>query len=456
MSTESPRPEIPQNIDFEVIGSGTIGLKAEQLLQKTAKLREIGFKTPKRTALAQGFLEDIDVNVLQSVIDGYHHSPLAIRSSAAGDARGTGVYESVFVENDLKSVLEGVDKVMESYDSSAAVAFRRDAKTGEGMGILIEPMIGQEVEGLFLPLLSGYGYTSTLKDEGYLGIVPGFGGGVSVGGAEEITKSVFKERGGSFRDYIRSRLMEISDRTPLFNSALLGTDSSGRLSNNYGLFAYYKNKLSYQDMASRGQFGELVKRSELLPIFEMMKKMENVFGVPQYFEWAITNKGEDQSVWILQIADVSRNIDVLEFGDFGEVIIQGGGVMVSGEKEIDTIVYCTSYEELEALAKFNENSSNYLLIASQDLSSRVRESKNRMGYSHINNASFLLEIGSIPHLKGLFESVNKPAAIISPANITEAFEDKFYKGKELREMKGRFKVVASIRSGRMVVYEIKD
>ena len=44
--------------NFKVIGTGNIGDKAKQLMEKNSKLKKIGFHVPKRTILSQSFFED--------------------------------------------------------------------------------------------------------------------------------------------------------------------------------------------------------------------------------------------------------------------------------------------------------------------------------------------------------------------------------------------------------------
>ena len=50
-----------------------------------------------------------------------------------------------------------------SFFSEDAIAFRKDAKTGEGFGIMVEPIIGQDMDCCFAPVLSGFGYNVGAK-----------------------------------------------------------------------------------------------------------------------------------------------------------------------------------------------------------------------------------------------------------------------------------------------------
>jgi len=120
---ESYRKEF--NLDFDIIGKGSIGEKARQLVEKTPKLKEMGFHAPRRTILAENFFDAFfqrnnlganlraipespdaihkilngsfpqeDFRTIRQICSSYGDKPLYIRSSAEGDARGTDTYKS--------------------------------------------------------------------------------------------------------------------------------------------------------------------------------------------------------------------------------------------------------------------------------------------------------------------------------------------------------------------------
>ena len=232
------------NPDFTIIGKGNIGEKARQLLEKTPKLKSIGFTIPHRTLLAEGFLDrllqhndiaptlkEVEASpqviskitsgnfpdearaTLQRISHSYGNIPLMVRSSAEGDARGTGTYTSELTENKPELVGKALQKVLVSYFSESAIAFRRDAQTGEGFGVMIEPVVGQHITQTedvtsfeyFAPILSGFGYTSTSRGEGYVNAVPGLGGGVDTRNGERLDRKKLEPFNGNLDRYLHEQ-----------------------------------------------------------------------------------------------------------------------------------------------------------------------------------------------------------------------------------------------------------
>src|SRR5687767_1708850 len=166
---------IPEG-QLEIIGKGNIGDKAKQLIEKHQAIYEAGFHTPKGFVLAEGFLDPLidrvrsgsfrhqQLEVINSICQTFGDSPLVVRSSAAGDARGTGIYQTVFTPNQPLRVQQAILEVVGSYLTESAESFRKDAQTGEGLGVIIQPLVGQELrEQTFGPIFSGFGYSSTSR-----------------------------------------------------------------------------------------------------------------------------------------------------------------------------------------------------------------------------------------------------------------------------------------------------
>lgn len=105
--------------------------------------------------------------------------PVVVRSSARDERGGTGVYYSGFfvptgnIDKDQKKLEELETEVYSSYYSHQAKVYR-DNSDGEGMGILIQPVVGDRYDdGYFMPSLSG---VMTLIDgEPTLRLVGGLG-----------------------------------------------------------------------------------------------------------------------------------------------------------------------------------------------------------------------------------------------------------------------------------------
>ncbi len=371
--------------DIEIIGTGNIGDKSRQLVEKTSKLREIGFYTPKRVVLAEGFFDGFfrrnnlgqslssvelvpdleekismgsltkeEFEILQRIISSYGNSPLAMRSSAQGDSRGTGIYKSVFTENRISPVRRSLQEVLAGYFSPDSVAFRKDAKTGEGFGIQIEPIVGQTIDKFcFCPVISGFGYTSALRGDGYVAVVPGLGGGVESRSVEKITRSGIEEFDGRLSSYVFRKRKEFcvsfgSNLGTLKSSYLVGVDklSSGDLQDGYTANAFFiatkfqRAGVHETKLRFGGEIHDLYEYINMLPIFDMMERMENAFGRPQYFEWAATVINGNQMYWINQIADVNEKSDDLDFQNLGKIILEAHTVTSTGKKECQKMALC--------------------------------------------------------------------------------------------------------------------
>lgn len=507
MRIERETGEIQNSADIEIVGSGGIGEKARELVKKTPILRDLGFHTPRRIVLAEGYfdeffqrngfgrtLKDVPIEentganiqrgsltsneftVLQKIAHSYGNTPLVIRSSAEGDARGTGTYKSIFVENRMTSVRKAVQQVLASYFSRDAVAFRRDAKTGEGFGIIVEPIIGQDLDHCIAPLLSGFGYTSTSRGEGYINAVPGLGGGVESRDGERLTKSAVLEYQGSLLEYL------YEERQQMFRgwktkrgSALLRTDRSG-MSDGYSATAYFPST-SYRKQAEiaptsiylegelRRAFGDI----NLLPLFSMTEKMESLMGKPQYFEWAMTFENGKPVYWITQIADVSKRLDLIDFENLGEVLLMGHTVTGSGIKECSKIANCWNPDDVPRLNRFNETNKDYVLLYSSRLTSAGVGINRKLRYGDFSNASVFLEIqdaqhlgNPVAHLGGQLDLTGKLFAVLDYDAEVPPNWDKLHNGEldeeGLRVYQGDVKVVSSERQNRLVAYikERKD
>ena len=495
--------------DIEVIGSGNIGDKARQLLEKTQKLREIGFYTPRRSVLAEDFFDGIfqinglgnslrevkvvdnlesrirlanlrptEAFVLQDVIKSYGNSPLAIRSSAEGDARGTGIYKTEFTDTGIGNAIQHVLNVLASYFSPDAIAFRRDAATGEGFGVIVEHIIGQKLRWgdsyVLAPVLSGFGYTSTSRGEGYVNIVPGLGGGVETRDGERITKSAIQEFDGNLREY------QYSERDAMWGgnktmrkSALLQTDGTF-LSNEYSSRAffpatkYHSAQVSQTYIRLEDNIGRAFEEINLLTLFEMMRRMEEAFGRPQYFEWAMTLESRKPKYGITQVADISKKLDMMDFEDLGDVLFMGHTVIGTGIKECYRIANCWNPDDVETLHEFNQKNGGYVLLYSSRLTSGLsRGGIRQLQYSDFNNAYVFIEIQDaahlgdpVAHLGGQLSMTGKLFGVLDYNAEIPPQWDKFHAREieigGLRVYDGKVKVVASERQNRIIVSAINQ
>lgn len=477
--------------DFEIFGKGNIGEKARQLLDKTPRLREIGFYVPKRTILAQDFfdgffqrnnlgrnLEEVEVTedleqkirrgsltreefeTLQGVTSSYDGSPLAIRSSAEGDARGTGTYESKFSSNHVGKVRKQLLRVLASYFSEDAVAFRRDSESGEGFGVMVEPIVGQQMDWVFAPVYSGFGYTSTSKGAGYINIVSGLLGGVSSKDGEKITEEFVREHGDD--------LTEVIFGIPRRSSHGLRDGPIQKLLTYPSGYAYFGDigRVERCGYKFKEEIDRALHNVKLGQIFDYMKRMEDTFGKPQYFEWAMTVEDGKPKWHILQIADVDKKTDIFEFGDTENVLFDCHTVTGSGIKEGSKVFNCWNPDDVDPLYEFNQHNEGYVLLFSSRLTTSIARGRIRtLHYSDFSNASVFVEIQDanhtgdpVAHLGGQLDETGKFFGVLNydsdcPPNsdlLRSREKDEF--GVDVYQ--GKVKTIASERQDRMQVVAI--
>lgn len=517
MSLERQRTEGITGRDIKIYGPGPVGEKASQLIDKTQALKEMGFHVPKRTILAQGFFDEFfqrnglgssltnvlsegipdlvrdggftqeGFNLIKGISASYGDTPLAIRSSATGDSRGTGIYHSEFTINQPGQVRKALQKVLSSYFSEDAGAFRRDSGSGEGFGVVVEPLIGHKFRGdMIAPLLSGFGYTSTSQGEGYVNIVPGLGGGVESKDGEKISRSFLAPT----EDDIFSPLFEyarkqkhkmVHGEIPMRRSGFLQTNSD-RFSTGYEYEAkmfFLGNRWIRPQVLDATMHMDWEKDRNMImglmdldifPLFDRMDKMEEKFGKPQYFEWAMTlDKRKKPIFWILQISDVDKKLDHMDFEDYGTSLLEGHTVTGTGIKDCDKIVYCPGMWALDSLAEFNQENRGYLLVYSSLASTHSYNDSRTLHYRHFSNAGVLMENqdaqhafdagNPLGHIHGQVDMTNKLFGVIDEKAFTEDAEPDFFHGTgtktegDLTIYDRKVKVVASERQNRIVVYD---
>ncbi len=478
-------------MDFEVIGTGTIGDKAQQLYDKTARLKEIGFHVPRRTILAQDFFDgffqrnelgdnmtDVEITAdleerirkgsltadqfetLQRVTASYT-GPLAVRSSAQGAARGTGTYTSEFSLNHAGKVGWQLRKVLASYFSESAVAFRRDSGSGEGFAVMIEPIVGQPVRWGKAPMYSGFGYTSTSKGVGYINMVSGMLGGVASREGSRITETFAQECDDDLLEmaYQLTRQKPTLEEGPLQK---LATDPSGYIfMDDYERVG--RGAMKFPEGSERGR--DYLK---LLPFFDMMKRMEDAFATPQYFEWAVTVEEGKPQWYILQIADVAPKTDIFEFGADGDVIFDCHTVTGSGMTEATKIFNCWNPDDVGPLYEFNQHNDGYVLLFSSRLTTegalgRIRQ----LEYADFSNASVFVEIQDavhtgdpVAHLGGQLDETGKLFGVLN-FNSHHSPNFDLLRSREQDEYgsrvyQGKVKAIASEAQDRMQVITLDE
>ncbi len=463
----NPDMAIPENT-IEIIGSGFIGDKADQLLQKREAIVAAGFSIPPTIVLAQDVFEPmIDIarggkfnnnqrRLFQEVVEQFGNRPLVVRSSAAGDARGSGIYFSEFVPASALRVRYAIGNVLSSYYSESAKAFRKDAATGEGMAVMIQPVVGQVLidvgggKSIFAPHYSGFGYSSTAREDTTISIVPGLGGGVNNRDGIDLSLGQARMYGHPLPNRYQA----------YFHNSKKSFDYIGHDSHelvNGG--RWYSDHYYEEDF-------------DFLPLLEKLELLEGKLGNPQYLEWAATLEDNDPRFWMLQIADADIKLDAFHFEDYGDIIYEGGiDVVGSGVKRCNQIVDLKGSSGLNALYNFNQQNSGYIAFLPAFLSSprqEYRTDSRRLVYADFSNASVVFgnsgERGTLKdHLGTTMDLTNKLYGTILGYRELGLEEEGDVRSKRLSNLereivgdgltiiKGNFTVVASERQNRMII-----
>jgi len=381
--------------------------------------------------------------------------------------------------NNPGQVRKALQEVVASYFSQSAIDFRRDAKLDDGFGVMIEPIIGQklykqydwEPDEFFAPVLSGYGYTSTLKGEGYINVVPGLGGGVDTRDGLRLTKEKLFKTNGNLCDYLLSeeRYKEIDNSSSdedipmLFRSDIYGKT--------YMPPTTYEKKGSIEkrDMDDVIFKNEDLRKLNLLSLFAITHGTEDAFDRPQYLEWAMTLEDGKAKYWIIQIADIDKKIDHIDFGDYGEILMMANNIVGSGIQDCSKIARCLNPHEIEALYRFNKKNRDYLLLYSSRLTSSIgRHYHRQLEYSDFNNANVFLEIqyashgtkDALSHLGGQLDMTNKLFGILDYHADTppqwDTLDEGYTNEDGINVFNGNIKAVASEKQDKMVIYKQPD
>lgn len=354
----------------------TIGDKAQMLVDHYAAIQASGFASPPRVIFGEDRLDLIfrynglgeslrktcsinqwhyfqappeimtEVRHISAAIrKAWGNVPVVVRSSAMGDARGTGVYKSWALPNDPEKIFREMGRVLGSYFSDSARLWRHRAEAGEGFAIILEPLVSQEIPSSkksvrrMAPLISGMGYSSS-------GISPGFiklGWGMSGGGADRLTRAGLEVFGYEAR-------------------RLFGEDSENSMGVHSVPYAKREEDRYPIDGVSQKAFAELIEGVRLNPIFNEMDSLEVALGAPVYIEWAIHAPKGRQGTYLTQLAAIPRDEEKWEFGTSDSVLLQFNDVRRGRELEIGAIVFVEGRDQLHGLRQFNLENSGFLLI----------------------------------------------------------------------------------------------
>ena len=250
-------------------------------------------------------------------------------------------------------------------------------------------------------------------------------------------------------------------------SVLLRTD---HMSDSYSARAFYPSnrwRQAEEVVNTSIDYPDDIKRVlydlNLNPVFSAMGQMEQTFKKPQYFEWAMTVENGKPVFWIIQIADVDKKLDLMDFENFGKVMFMGYTVTGTGIKEASKIVKCWNPDDIDRLNRFNRGNKDYVLIFSSRLTS-LDGARSHLGYGDFSNASVFLEIQDahhmgdpVAHLGGQLDMTGKLFGVLDyDAEVPPAW-DLFRKDEqeeeELQVYQGKIKVIGSERQNKLVVYD---
>lgn len=452
----------PDNPNWMLYGTGSMGDKAGQLHEKSGIIRYVDFFESQRRVLRMGLFEGFrrrnnidreistpgeiravrntvlncpfnksELEFLRFVFDELETGvPLVIRSSAHGDAPGTGFYHSDFYikqgssKLDFEKFIKLIKIVLASEFSESAFLFRQKRDLDPGMAIIIEPVFGRDVTsevklgtGTYsAPDLSGFGYSSTGYGSGYVSVVSGMsttavaGGGILVpnayGGRTNFDAYCYDHR-------LTSRLKDLNDSA--------------------SVFSFEDGRLISTEFWSNAQM-----RFSLTDLFTRLEQLEQLIGRPQYIEWAVRGRGsfgaEPYEVAILQISDIYPSEDSVVFPEHPESVVTSSSfVMKGGAESCREVFFLSDRIPVRILEEFNRRYKGYVLVADYKYFSLVRGSHEYMGggalramhlkYSQYNNAAAIVVCGpqeACWSVKGHFDGALKGTDTIGMFQVTSA------------------------------------
>ncbi|HSW37054.1 MAG TPA: PEP/pyruvate-binding domain-containing protein [Candidatus Saccharimonadales bacterium] len=298
--------EVP--FEFAVFGGEQIGEKAALLKEYSGPLREVGFNIPRTKVIASETLEPLKTNLVlasETEVDrgraAFLGSMIAaicaslgstvamVRSSAEGDARGTGVYRSVASPNHKHHIAEALQQVLSSYHTPQAVAFRQQHGLGGELAAMVQPLVGQKLNEdgeMYGPPLSGYGYSSTPHhSQGVIKVVSGIGGGLGQAG-EVITPSDLEA--------LKDRKLSFPSRPVL---GLVASGVNKRLEKRP--IGVHKSSTSAAEDIEL-PLGRVLRLFEPADLLERLRRLERLTGVAMYIEWALTVEEGGLRFWAVQ------------------------------------------------------------------------------------------------------------------------------------------------------------
>ncbi|MFA6475793.1 MAG: hypothetical protein WCV68_00080 [Candidatus Paceibacterota bacterium] len=309
--------------------------------------------------------------------------PYAIRSSALSERGGTGIYHSTFFvprgdrDRDLQLLWEKERDVYASELSGNARAWREKSKAPFGMAIFVQPVSGSEVDGCWLPSLSGVAYTS------YQGLPT-------------------------------VRLVVGLGTQAVSGCGIVGHESPGLGQDDFLHFQRAVWDLDEADMIElgTGDLGQMRSHSEIIH-GQIAEGYEAFCGLFEKL-WELKDHGDFSLEWALSGPD----LDIVQCAPYEDklpgdmsidksryfLFVNGTDVFNSGRNVCRAVVYVYHWSPIVASRLENLNrqlaGTNYLLIVPQKATSllaslerdeKTREVGKRLEFRHFSNAGVVIE-----------------------------------------------------------------
>jgi hypothetical protein len=299
--------------------------------------------------------------------------PVMVRSSALDEKGGSGIYTSDYFvttgnrDEDLVRLKQVEDMVYSNFFTERAKAHREEnsADQESGMSLLIQPVIGDEHDGRFMPALSGV--LTTVNGQPLLRLVIGLGTR-----AVEMDEAIVLKGKNVSADKVINSL-----------SALRNADAINLSTGELESVPVDERMISLAT----------AQREKLDVLLQEWQKGYDA-GTPSYLEFAIA-KSEKKPV-ILQATPDELKPAIAELGmPRGIILCEGTDVVNTGEKAGRGIVWFgkegQSPDDLAQIADFNRNNSNFLLLVRDTAFSRIY-GRPLIEMQHFSNAAGVVEI----------------------------------------------------------------
>lgn len=424
---------------WAVIGGREIGGKAQALRDATANALEAGFfmsrrtiaameafKSPQRWEIARGLLgERVNIdNLMHAIRTGSGEyingkdplplirqttltpeeeqivlqvmkrfkagTPLAVRSSAYGDACGNGNYSSSFVWMDDEARMReefklAFIKVLLSQFKTSAIAYRKDLELPEGVAVMVETVFGvrwhkvrwhNDENSCFGPDYGGYAISGTEDIEGFTIINHGL-----------PTKAV--ELYG-IRIGEHCGIAELSDCFKIMEYA---TQKSKK---GHGL----NGELVVLNRPNMGIWSGAIRDARIMDmfsdvspdyIFSRLSKFTELRGIRQYVEYALRIMNGKPELALLQCANDVANDCYYAFG--GKMLAEGASVENGGDKICKGIIIARSEDALDAIRRMNMTKGYLLVIYATALGAMAGMGYNKLQSNDVNQANAIIESG---------------------------------------------------------------